>query len=225
MGFLCSPRYWTGYLQLCSELQRRPEGFAAICSLDDMSLLEEPNGIVPQTLEEWKLLIQLSQQNCSGSSEPASLPQAPNGNNGLASTSAASTINGSSTANGTINGSISNSANGTSCASSATAECPSNGNGTSDTSAACASGANGGLANGSSDWSSQITPETLTLRLARVVGPDQALDALQECGIQLELGPQPTRVCDLLRVAEKRQRALIHTMLERCDRFLWSQHA
>ncbi|XP_012674244.1 Hermansky-Pudlak syndrome 5 protein isoform X2 [Clupea harengus] len=225
--------YWTGYLQLCSELQRRPEAFAAICSLDDMSLLELPNGIVPQTLEEWKLLIQLAQQSCRGSLDAT---------NGATSTSAnnSSTVNGSSTANGIINGNISNSANGTSCAigasgaSEASATSPSSANGTScatgasdasGASASCPSSANGGLANGSADRSSQITRESLTLRLARVAGPDQALEALQECGVQLELGHQSTWVCDLLRVAEKRQRALIHTMLERCDRFLWSQHA
>ncbi|XP_048113755.1 Hermansky-Pudlak syndrome 5 protein isoform X1 [Alosa alosa] len=232
--------YWTGYLQLCSELQRRPEAFAAICSLDDMSLLEEPNGIVPQTLEEWKLLIQLSQQNCSGSLEAASLLQARNGTSGATSTctNSSSTTNGSNTANGTANGNVSNSANGTVCVvgtsdtNGASATVPSSANGTScasssssSSSSSCPSSANGSLANGSADWSSQITPETLTLRLARVVGPDRALAALQECGVQLELGLQSTRMCDLLRVAEKRQRALIHTMLERCDRFLWSQHA
>ncbi|XP_063053790.1 Hermansky-Pudlak syndrome 5 protein isoform X2 [Engraulis encrasicolus] len=236
--------YWTGYLQLCRELERRPEAFAAICSLDDMSLLEEPNGIVPQTLEEWKLLIQLCQQTCSGTPDTASPPQAPIGNNRVASTTADSTLNGSSSSSSTANGTIhaNNSANGTTCASTTTTTssttsttCPTNGNGTTSE-AACSSSitcptnsANGELANGSAaaaaDWSSQITVETLTLRLARVVGPDQALDALQECGVQLQLGARPTRVCDLLRVAEKRQRALIHTMLERCDRFLWSQHA
>ncbi|XP_062859376.1 Hermansky-Pudlak syndrome 5 protein isoform X2 [Trichomycterus rosablanca] len=37
--------YWTGYLHLCKELQLREEAFTAICKLDDMSLLEEPNEI------------------------------------------------------------------------------------------------------------------------------------------------------------------------------------
>ncbi|KAM6960632.1 BLOC-2 complex member HPS5 [Aplochiton taeniatus] len=151
--------YWTGYLSLCCELQRRPEAFSTICYLDDISLVEEPNGVVPQTLEEWKLLIQLSQQL-------------------------------SSVAQG------------------------------------AAPASNGGcLANGSADGCSQVSPENLTLRLARVVGPDRALAALQDCGVKLELRPHSTLVCELLRVAEKRQRALIQTMLERCDRFLWSQHA
>ncbi|KAM3870325.1 BLOC-2 complex member HPS5 [Diretmus argenteus] len=150
--------YWTGYLHLCCELQRRTEAFSTICRLDDIGLLEEPHGVVPQTLEEWKLLIQLSQQ-CSRVSEPVA------------------GLNGSS------------------------------------------------LANGSADCSRQVSPENLTLRLARTVGPDRALAAVEECGVQLVLTPHATLVCELLRVAEKRQRAVIQTMLERCDRFLWSQHA
>uniref|UniRef100_A0A4W4GMH5 Hermansky-Pudlak syndrome 5 protein homolog n=1 Tax=Electrophorus electricus TaxID=8005 RepID=A0A4W4GMH5_ELEEL len=143
--------YWLGYLYLCNELQRRSEAFSAICRLDDMSLLEEPDGTVPQTMEEWMLLIQLCQQHSN--SGP------------------------------------------------------------------------GALAHVSADWSSQMSVEKVTLRLARVVGSDRALAALQECGLQLELSPHSTLVWELLKVAEKRQRALIQTMLERCDRFLWSQHA
>lgn len=60
--------------------------------------------------------------------------------------------------------------------------------------------------NGSADWSSQISMEKLVLCLARIVGPDQALAALQECGLHLELNTHATLVCELLRVAEKRQR-------------------
>uniref|UniRef100_A0AAR2JCH6 Hermansky-Pudlak syndrome 5 protein homolog n=1 Tax=Pygocentrus nattereri TaxID=42514 RepID=A0AAR2JCH6_PYGNA len=143
--------FWTGYLYLCNELQRRTEAFSAICGLDDMSLLEEPSGIVPQTVEEWMLLIQLCQQHRNSSSLSAS----------------AVTLSSSA----------------------------------------------------------DVNVEKLTLCLARAVGPDRALAALQECGVQLELSPRSTLMCELLRVAEKRQRALIQTMLERCDRFLWSQHA
>lgn len=33
-----------GYLYLCCELQRRTEVFSTICRLDDISLLEEPEG-------------------------------------------------------------------------------------------------------------------------------------------------------------------------------------
>uniref|UniRef100_A0A673ZRT6 Hermansky-Pudlak syndrome 5 protein homolog n=1 Tax=Salmo trutta TaxID=8032 RepID=A0A673ZRT6_SALTR len=148
--------YWTGYVYLCCELQRRTEAFSTICRLDDMSLLEEPSGMVPQTMDEWKMLLQLSQQ-CSNSRPP-------------------SLTNGGSAAD---------------------------------------------------HIQTEVTPENLVLRLARAVGPDRALGALQEVGMQsdMELGPHSTLVCELLRVAEKRQRALIQTMLERCDRFLWSQHA
>ncbi|KAM6937644.1 BLOC-2 complex member HPS5 [Xenentodon cancila] len=152
--------YWTGYLYLCSVLQRRTEAFSTICQLDDISLLEEPDGVEPQTLDEWKLLIQLSQQY-----------------SGVAASQPAADVNGSS------------------------------------------------WANGSTDSEGRINPESLTLTLARTAGPDRALAVLEECGVPLVLSDHSKLVCELLRVAEKRQRAMIQTMLERCDRFLWSQHA
>ncbi|XP_029010017.1 Hermansky-Pudlak syndrome 5 protein isoform X2 [Betta splendens] len=152
--------YWMGYIYLCCELQRRTEAFSTICHLDDTSLLEEPDGVEPQTLDEWKQLIQLSQRYSSaGDAEQVS------------------GVNGSS------------------------------------------------WTNGSAERGGKVSPETLTLMLARTAGPDQALAVLQECGLQLDLSPHSKLVCELLRVAEKRQRAMIQTMLERCDRFLWSQHA
>ncbi|XP_047451964.1 Hermansky-Pudlak syndrome 5 protein [Mugil cephalus] len=152
--------YWTGFLYLCCELQRRREAFSTICQLDDISLLQEPDGVEPQSLDEWKLLIQLSQQ--SGSE---------------AASEQGTGVNGS------------------------------------------------GWSNGSGDCGGKINPENLTLMLARTAGPDRALSLLEDCGVQLVLSPQSKLVCELLRVAEKRQRAMIQTMLERCDRFLWSQHA
>uniref|UniRef100_A0A671K7D9 Hermansky-Pudlak syndrome 5 protein homolog n=1 Tax=Sinocyclocheilus anshuiensis TaxID=1608454 RepID=A0A671K7D9_9TELE len=153
--------YWMGYLYLCRELQRRPEAFSVICRLDDMTLLEGDDGIVPQSFDEWVLLLQLSQQISSSNEAPptSALPSSPNGSYG------------------------------------------------------------------STDWSIRVSPENIILRLVRVFGPDQALTALQERGIQVDLSSRSTLVCDLLRVAEKRHRALIQTMLERCDRFLWSQQA
>uniref|UniRef100_A0A1A7WQF2 Hermansky-Pudlak syndrome 5 protein homolog n=1 Tax=Iconisemion striatum TaxID=60296 RepID=A0A1A7WQF2_9TELE len=150
--------YWTGYLYLCKELQRHTEAFSSICQLDDISLLEEPDGVEPKTLDEWKVLIQLSQRHCS----VAESQQVTNGSS---------------------------------------------------------------LTNGSADSEGKISPESLTLMLARKAGPDRALAVLEECGVHLAISPQSELVCELLRVAEKRQRAIIQTMLERCDRFLWSQHA
>ncbi|KAM3609547.1 uncharacterized protein V6R79_016681 [Siganus canaliculatus] len=150
--------FWTGYLHLCCELQHRSEAFSTICQLDDISLLEEPDGVEPQTLDEWKLLIQLSQQHSGESQQAAG-------------------VNGSS------------------------------------------------WSNGSADCGGKINPESLTLMLARTAGPDRAMALLEECGVQLNLSPHSKLVCELLRVTERRQRAMIQTMLERCDRFLWSQHA
>uniref|UniRef100_A0A3Q1G2D1 Hermansky-Pudlak syndrome 5 protein homolog n=1 Tax=Acanthochromis polyacanthus TaxID=80966 RepID=A0A3Q1G2D1_9TELE len=133
--------YWTGYLYLCSELQRRTEAFSTVCQLDDISLLEGPDGVEPQTLDEWKLLIQLSQQcSCAADSEQLT------------------GVNGSS------------------------------------------------LSNDSADCGGKISPENLTLMLARTAGPDRALEVLEDCGVQLVLSPHSKLVCELLRVTEKRQR-------------------
>uniref|UniRef100_A0A8C3H926 Hermansky-Pudlak syndrome 5 protein homolog n=1 Tax=Chrysemys picta bellii TaxID=8478 RepID=A0A8C3H926_CHRPI len=81
------------------------------------------------------------------------------------------------------------------------------------------------IGNGSTNWSNCITVENVALLLAKVIGPDRALPILQECDLTAELSERFTRICEILRIAEKRQRALIQSMLERCDRFLWSQQA
>ncbi|KAM9147561.1 BLOC-2 complex member HPS5 isoform 2-T5 [Pangshura tecta] len=81
------------------------------------------------------------------------------------------------------------------------------------------------IGNGSTNWSNCITVENVALLLAKVIGPDRALPVLQECDLTAELSERFTRICEILRIAEKRQRALIQSMLERCDRFLWSQQA
>lgn len=70
-----------------------------------------------------------------------------------------------------------------------------------------AAGVNGSsLSNGSADRGGKISPESLTLMLARMAGPDRAMAVLEECGVQVVLSPHSKLVCELLRVAEKRQR-------------------
>ncbi|XP_032096809.1 Hermansky-Pudlak syndrome 5 protein isoform X1 [Sapajus apella] len=145
--------FWPGYLTLCLELERRREAFTNIVYLNDMSLMEGDNGWIPETMEEWKLLLHLIQ---SKSTKPG--PQEP------------------------LNGSL-------------------------------------------GDGPSPINVENVALLLAKSMGPDRAWSLLQECGLALELSEKFTRTCDILRIAEKRQRALIQNMLEKCDRFLWSQQA
>ncbi|XP_068256013.1 BLOC-2 complex member HPS5-like isoform X1 [Nyctibius grandis] len=81
------------------------------------------------------------------------------------------------------------------------------------------------VSNGSPSCPDCITVENVALLLAKAIGPNRALPLLQECGLTLELSDRFTRVCEILKIAEKRQRALIQSMLERCDRFLWSQQA
>jgi len=143
--------FWPGYLSLCLELERRREAFTNIVCLNDMSLMEGDNGWIPETVEEWKLLLHLVQNKSTN-------PQkSPNGN--------------------------------------------------------------------FSDGPPHINVENVALLLAKAMGPDRAWSLLQECGLTLELSERFTRICDILRIAEKRQRALIQSMLEKCDRFLWSQQA
>ncbi|XP_066107178.1 BLOC-2 complex member HPS5 [Saccopteryx bilineata] len=145
--------FWPGYLTLCLELERRREAFTNIVYLNDMSLMEGDNGWIPETTEEWKLLLHLVHNK---SAKPAS-QKSPNGN--------------------------------------------------------------------FSDGPSLINVENVALLLAKAMGPDRAWSLLQECGLTLELSERFARTCDILRIAEKRQRALIQSMLEKCDRFLWSQQA
>lgn len=145
--------FWPGYLTLCLELERRREAFTNIVYLNDMSLMDGDSGWIPETMEEWKLLLHLVQNKSTKSASQKS----PNGS--------------------------------------------------------------------FSDEPSPINMENVALLLAKAMGPDQAWSLLQECGLTLELSERFTRTCDILRIAEKRQRALIQSMLEKCDRFLWSQQA
>lgn len=145
--------FWPGYLTLCLQLERRREAFTTIVYLNDMNLMGGDNGWIPETVEEWKLLLHLIQ-----SKSTVSTPQSPP--NGLFS-----------------------------------------------------------------DGPSPINVENVALLLAKAMGPDQACSLLQECNLTHELSEKFTRTCDILRIAEKRQRALIQSMLEKCDRFLWSQQA
>ncbi|NXM74619.1 HPS5 protein, partial [Serilophus lunatus] len=159
MADICkSHGFWTGYLFLCLELDRRIEAFTNIVHLDDLSLLHGEDGSIPETIEEWKFLLHHAQNH-----SPASQHHSPQ--------------NGNAVSNG-----------GPSCP-----DC--------------------------------ITVENVALLLAKAIGPNRALPLLQECGLTLEMSERFTGVCEILRIAEKRQRALIQSMLERCDRFLWSQQA
>ncbi|XP_036181496.1 Hermansky-Pudlak syndrome 5 protein isoform X6 [Myotis myotis] len=154
MTDICRSRgFWPGYLTLCLELERRREAFTNIVYLNDMSLMDGDSGWIPETMEEWKLLLHLV-QNKNTKPDPQNSP----------------------------NGSF-------------------------------------------SDGPSPVNLENVALLLAKAMGPDRAWSLLQECGLTLELSERFTRTCNILRIAEKRQRALIQSMLEKCDRFLWSQQA
>ena len=61
--------------------------------------------------------------------------------------------------------------------------------------------------NGSlTDGPAPINVGNVALLLAKALGPDQAWSLLQECGLALELSAKFTRTCDILRIAERRQR-------------------
>ncbi|NXA19532.1 HPS5 protein, partial [Ibidorhyncha struthersii] len=62
------------------------------------------------------------------------------------------------------------------------------------------------VSNGSSSCPDCITIENVALLLAKAIGPNRALPLLQECGLMLELSERFTGVCEILRIAEKRQR-------------------
>ncbi|NXN09146.1 HPS5 protein, partial [Indicator maculatus] len=140
MADICkSHGFWPGYLFLCLELDKRIEAFTNIAHLDDLSLLNEEDGSLPETIEEWKLLLHLAQNHSTAS------PQ-----------------QGSQQGNAVSNGS---------------AACPD-----------C------------------VTVENVALLLVKALGPNRALPLLQECGLTLELSERFTAVCEILRIAEKRQR-------------------
>lgn len=160
MADVCkSHGFWPGYLFLCLELDRRIEAFTNIAHLDDLSLLNEEAGSIPETTEEWKFLLHLAQNHSSAFHSDG----------------------------------------------------PQNGNAVSSS--------------GSPSWPNCITVENVALLLAKAIGTNRALPLLQECGLKLELSERFTGVCEILKIAEKRQRALIQSMLDKCDRFLWSQQA
>ncbi|XP_072128431.1 Hermansky-Pudlak syndrome 5 protein isoform X2 [Mobula birostris] len=149
--------FWPGYLSLCLQLERRTEAFTVIVHLDDISLLDAQNGMMPQTLEEWKFVLELARNHHD-------------------------------------------------------ATCAALQNGDAVTSDDC-------------DWSNCMTLENVALLLAKELGPDQALAVLQDSGLHGNMSQRFFRICDILKIAEKRQRALIQVMLERCDRFLLSHQA
>ncbi|XP_027702592.1 Hermansky-Pudlak syndrome 5 protein isoform X1 [Vombatus ursinus] len=149
--------FWPGYLNLCFELDRRKEAFTNMVYMNDMRIVGAENSWIPETVDEWKLLL-----NLASSSVNESAPQETPDRN----------VSGDSSSSPPL-----------------------------------------------------ITVENVALLLAKVMGPDRACVLLQECGSTLGLSERFTRTCNILRIAEKRQRALIQSMLEKCDRFLWSQQA
>ncbi|NXS12078.1 HPS5 protein, partial [Neodrepanis coruscans] len=140
MADICkSHGFWPGYLFLCLELDRRIEAFTNIVHLDDLSLLNEEDGCIPETIEEWKFLLHLAQNH-----SPASQHHSPQNGNGVS--------------------------------------------------------------NGGPSCPDCITVENVALLLAKAIGPNRTLPLLQECGLTLELSERFTGVCEILRIAEKRQR-------------------
>ncbi|XP_036618620.1 Hermansky-Pudlak syndrome 5 protein [Trichosurus vulpecula] len=149
--------FWPGYLILCFELDRRKEAFTNMVYMNDMRVVGAEKGWIPETVDEWKLLLNLASSS-GNDSAPQEMPDR--------------NIRGDSSSGPPL-----------------------------------------------------ITVENVALLLAKVMGPDRACVLLQECGLTLDLSERFTRTCNILRIAEKRQRALIQSMLEKCDRFLWSQQA
>ncbi|NXA13177.1 HPS5 protein, partial [Sapayoa aenigma] len=62
------------------------------------------------------------------------------------------------------------------------------------------------VSNGGPSCPDCVTVENVALLLAKAIGPNRALPLLEECGLTLELSERFTGVCEILRIAEKRQR-------------------
>ncbi|NXX61637.1 HPS5 protein, partial [Scopus umbretta] len=62
------------------------------------------------------------------------------------------------------------------------------------------------VSNGSPSCPDCITVENVALLLAKAIGPNRALPLLQDCGLTVDLSERFTGVCEILRIAEKRQR-------------------
>lgn len=71
--------FWPRYL-LTLEVERRQEVFINIMHLNDLSLMEGDIGWTPKTVEEWKLLLHLTEQghedNLQGVTQPEPQRQA-----------------------------------------------------------------------------------------------------------------------------------------------------
>ncbi|KAJ6665040.1 hypothetical protein lerEdw1_005271 [Lerista edwardsae] len=65
------------------------------------------------------------------------------------------------------------------------------------------------ISNGTPNWSNCVTVENVALLLAKVIGPDRALLLLQEYDLMDELSERFAKVCEILRIAEKRQRYVL----------------
>lgn len=64
----------------------------------------------------------------------------------------------------------------------------------------------GAVSNGTPQWTNCVTVENVALLLAKVTGPDRALLLIEDCGLMADLSERFARVCEILRIAEKRQR-------------------
>lgn len=65
------------------------------------------------------------------------------------------------------------------------------------------------ISNGTPNWSNCVTIENVALLLAKVIGPDRALLLLQEYDLMDELSERFAKVCEILRIAERRQRYVL----------------
>uniref|UniRef100_A0A4W3IFX4 HPS5 TPR domain-containing protein n=1 Tax=Callorhinchus milii TaxID=7868 RepID=A0A4W3IFX4_CALMI len=125
--------FWPGFLALCAQLEWRLEAFTIIVHLDDISLLDGENGLMPETVEEWRVVLELAGSLHEAGHRPA-------------------------------------------------------------------------LHNGDVEPSGSLDPESVALLLAKTIGPERALAVLQDSGLAGRLSHRFTTVCDILSIAEKRQR-------------------
>ncbi|CAH1256468.1 HPS5 [Branchiostoma lanceolatum] len=205
--------YWQGYLRLCKGYGHRQEALRAAVLLGDVQLLDPQNdpSVPPKSLEEWeevfRLMLQL--QGGQGSGE--------NSHGAISSQDAMQEVGDTmQSENNTVpydSSDVTPSPNDrTSLPNVESSE-------TSDwlpqdstkTDEAC-------------DWSPRITWEEAGRLLVSSVGPDKGIELLQRLPLPTGcLSEDFYKSCVLASMIYRRQRLLIHSMLEKVDTYLWSK--
>ncbi|KAI8512851.1 Hermansky-Pudlak syndrome 5, partial [Branchiostoma belcheri] len=210
--------YWQGYLRLCKGFGHRQEALRTAVLLGDVRLLDPQHdpSVPPKSLEEWeevfRLMLQLEAgQGSAGNSHGATLPsqdsmqEIPDPRK-QSENPPVPYDNDSSDATLSPND--------------RTSKPNVESNNTSDWLPKDQSIAS----EQARDWSPGITWEEAGRLLVSSVGPDQGIEVLRRLPVPAgRLTEGFYRSCVLASMMHRRQRLLIHSMLEKVDTYLWSK--